>query len=81
MTVLFSAAIEVVTFRPSGCCMLGVFLLLTFPRRGHERQDLLSPCNGMHVPTLDLGLYSHPKEFWGNGDGTHCNSKGKIPTI
>ena len=27
---------------------------------------------------LDLGLYFHPKEFWGNGDRTHVNSKGKI---
>ena len=29
---------------------------------------------------LDLGLYSHPKEFWGNGVWTHVNSKGKIPS-
>ena len=29
---------------------------------------------------LDLGLYSHPKEFWGNGVRTHVNSKGKIPS-
>ena len=28
---------------------------------------------------LDLGLYSHPKEFSGNGVKTHVNSKGKIP--
>ena len=28
---------------------------------------------------LDLGLYSHPKEFWGNGVRTHVNSKGKNP--
>ena len=28
---------------------------------------------------LDLGLYSHPKEFWGNGVITHVNSKGKNP--
>ena len=27
---------------------------------------------------LDLGLHSHPKEFWGNGARTHVNSKGKI---
>ena len=27
----------------------------------------------------DLGLYSHLKEFWGNGVRTHVNSKGKIP--
>ena len=28
---------------------------------------------------LDLSLYSHPKEFWGNGVRTHVISKGKIP--
>ena len=32
------------------------------------------------VHRLDLGLYSHPKEFWGNGVWTHVNSKGKIPS-
>ena len=32
------------------------------------------------VHRLDLGLYSHPKEFWGNGIWTHVNSKGKIPS-
>ena len=28
---------------------------------------------------LDLGLCSHPKEFWGNGVSTHVNSNGKNP--
>ena len=32
------------------------------------------------VHWLDLGLYSHLKEFWGNGVRTHVNSKGKIPS-
>ena len=32
------------------------------------------------VHRLDLGLYSHPKEFWGNGVRTHVNSKGKFPS-
>ena len=32
------------------------------------------------VHRLDLDLYSHPKEFWGNGVRTHVNSKGKIPS-
>ena len=32
------------------------------------------------VHRLDLGLHSHPKEFWGNGVRTHVNSKGKIPS-
>ena len=54
---------EVVTFCPRGRCILGVFLFPAFTRLGHERQDLLSPCDGMHVCGLDLGLYSHPKQF------------------
>ena len=32
------------------------------------------------VHILDLSLYSHPKEFVGNGGRTHVNSKGKIPS-
>ena len=32
------------------------------------------------VHRLDLSLYSHPKESWGNGVKTHVNSKGKIPS-
>ena len=42
---------EVVTFRLRGWCMLVVFLLPAFTRLGHERQDLLSPCDGMQVCT------------------------------
>ena len=29
---------------------------------------------------LDLGLYSHPKEFWRNGVRNHANSEGNIPS-
>ena len=72
--------VEVVTLRLCGWCMLGVFLLLAFIRLGHECQDLLRPCDRMHVCTVDLVLYYHPKEFWGNGVRTHVNSKGKIPS-
>ena len=32
------------------------------------------------VRRLDLGLYSHPKEFLGDGVWTHVNSKEKIPS-
>ena len=32
------------------------------------------------VHRLNLCLYSHPKEFWGNGVRTHGNSKGKVPS-
>ena len=31
------------------------------------------------VHRLDLGLYSHPKEFRWNGTRTHVSSKGKNP--
>ena len=33
-----------------------------------------------YVHSLDLSLYSHMKEFWGNGVRTHVNSKGKVPS-
>ena len=33
------------------------------------------------VHRLHLGLYTHPKEFWGNGVRTHVYSKRKIPFI
>ena len=32
------------------------------------------------VHRLDLGSYSHLKEFLGNGVRTHVNSNGKIPS-
>ena len=47
----FNPTIKVVTFRLCGWCVLGVFLLRAFTRLGHERQDLLSPCDEMHVCT------------------------------
>ena len=43
--------IEVVIFNLRGWCMLGVCLLLAFTHLEHERQDLLSPCDGMRVCT------------------------------
>ena len=51
MWPFFNPTIEVVTFRLRGWCVLGVFLLPAFTRLGHERQDLLSPCDEMHVCT------------------------------
>ena len=32
------------------------------------------------IHRLELGLYSYPKEFWGNGVGTHVTSRGNIPS-
>ena len=51
MWPFFNPTIKVVTFRLRRWCVLGVFLLLAFTRLGHERQDLLSPCDEMHVCT------------------------------
>ena len=51
MWPFFNPTIKVVTFRLHGWCVLGVFLLPAFTRLGHERQDLLSPCDEMHVCT------------------------------
>ena len=45
----FNPTIEVVTFRLRGLCLLGVLLFPTFTRLGHGCQDLLSPCDGMHM--------------------------------
>ena len=45
----FNPTSDMVTFHLHGWCMLGVFLLLAFTCLGHERQDLLSLCHGMHV--------------------------------
>ena len=64
--VFFNPTMEVVTVR------------LRY-RQGHEYQEVLSPCDGMHVRRLDLGLYFHPEDFffffggggggWGGGGG------------
>ena len=48
---VFQSNIKVVTFRLRGWRVLGAFLLPAFTRLGHERQDLLSPCDEMHVCT------------------------------
>ena len=40
----------------------------------------MSMCWNACILRLDLSLYSHPKEFLGNGVRTHINSKGKIPS-
>ena len=48
---VFNPTIEVVTFCLHGWCMLDVFLLQAFTHLGHECQDLLGPCDWMHVCT------------------------------
>ena len=76
---VFNQTIEVVTFRLRGCCMLGDILLPAFTRLGHERQDLLSPYDGMHVCADQTSVYTLIPEFWGNGDRTYVNSREKSP--
>ena len=51
MCPFFNPTIKVVTFHLRGWCVLGVFLLLELTHLGHECQDLLSPCDEMHVCT------------------------------
>ena len=51
MWPFFNPTIKVVTFRLHGWCVLSVFLLPAFTRLEHKRQELLSPCNKMHVCT------------------------------
>ena len=77
----FNPTIEVVTFHPRGWCMLGMFLLPAFTCLGHEWQGLLSQCNGMHVCTDYISVYTLIwRSVWGNGVRNHVNSKGKIPS-
>ena len=60
----------------SGC----VFVASIYPSRtwmsGSFEPKRWNAC----VHRQDLGLYSHLKEFWGNGVRAHVNSKRKSPT-
>ena len=59
--------------------MLDVFLLPAFTRLGQECQGSFESMQwNACVHRLDLGLCSHPKEFWRNGARNHVNSKGKM---
>ena len=51
LLLFFNPTIEVVTFCLCGWYKLGVFLLPAFTCLGHGCQDLLSPCDGIHVCT------------------------------
>ena len=58
----FNPTIEVVTFRPHGWYILGVFLLSAFTCLGHECQDLSESLRwNACVHRLDLSFYSHPR--------------------
>ena len=77
----FNPTVEVVTFRLLGWCMLGMLLLPAFTRLGHvwKSGSLESVRWNVCVHRHDLSLYSHRKDFWGNGVRAHDNSKGKNP--
>ena len=57
-TFFFNPTIEVVIFRLRKWRMLVVVLLPAFTHLANECQDLLSPCNGMHVCTDKTWVYT-----------------------
>ena len=63
---VFNPAIEVVTFCLREWCMLGVFFVAGIqPSRTRMSGSFQSVRGNTCAHRLDLGLYSHPKEFWG----------------
>ena len=60
--------------------MLSLFVADIHPSWTWMSGSFESVCLNACVHRLDLGLYSHPKEFVGNGVRTHVNSEGKIPS-
>ena len=81
MWPFFNPTIEVTTFPLCGWCMLGLFLLLAFNHLRHECQDLESLQWNACMQRQDFSLYSHPKEFWGNGARTYANPREKSPIL
>ena len=81
VTVFLILPIEIVTFRLSGWCMLVVFFSGIRPSRTWASGSFESMRWNACAHRLDLGLYSHLKEFGGNGVRSHADSKGKIPSV
>ena len=66
MWLFFNPTIKVVTFRLRGWCVLGVFFVAGIhPSRTWTSGSFESMRWNACLHRLDLGLYSHPKEFWG----------------
>ena len=65
MWPFFNPTIKVVTFRLRGWCVLGVFVAGIHPSRTWTSGSFESVWRNACVHRLDLGLYSHPKEFLG----------------
>ena len=59
--------------------MLGVFVTSIHQSKTRISGSFEPMPRNACVHRLDLGLYSHPKEFWGERVRTHANSKGKSP--
>ena len=55
-----------------------VFVAGIYPSRTWTSRSFESMQWNVCVHRLDLGLYSQPKEFWGNEVRSHANFKGKI---
>ena len=71
---------KVVTFRLRGWCVLGVFLLPAFTHLGHERQDLLSPCDEMHAQTKPRFILSSERVLGGMEFEPMLIPREKIPS-
>ena len=66
MWPFFNPTIKVATFRLRGWCVLGVFFVAGIhPSRTWTSGSFESVRWNACLHRLDLGLYSHPKEFWG----------------
>ena len=73
MCPFFNPTIKVVTFRLRGWCVLGVFFVAGIhPSRTWTSGSLESMPWSACVHRLDLGLYSHPKEFLGEWSWNPC---------
>ena len=69
----FNPTIKVVTFRLHGWCWLGVFFVSGIhPSRTWTSGSFESVRWNACMHRLDLGLYSHPKEFWGEWSLNPC---------
>ena len=73
MWPFFNPTIKVVTFRLCGWCVLGVFFVAGIhPSRTWTSGSFESVRWNACVHRLDLGLYSHPKEFLGEWSLNPC---------
>ena len=69
----FNPTIKVVTFRLRGWCVLGVFFVAGIhPSRTWTSGSFESVRWNACMHRLDLGLYSHPKEFLGEWSLNPC---------